>query len=163
MSSPIVLLLASKGVRIALSYVAHVIAKNFTSQIYLDKVLVRGDTPPKLFHQVLMATGIEFLMFVIFISLLYGANEILKVFPNLPANVFTAYLLTDFMLCAFCTTAIGYFVSSVMYAKKYFLYKDDGLRAIRALSEIMIYVSIFLIALPLNYMVGGIVADIKRT
>ena len=42
-----------------------------------------------------------------------------------------------------------------MYDKKYFLYKDDGMRGIRALKEIMFNLSLVFTMVPFNYMVAG--------
>ena len=49
----------------------------------------------------------------------------------------------------------------VMYKKKYFLYKDDGLRAIRAITELMVAISFALAVLPLNYLLTGAIAQMR--
>jgi uncharacterized membrane protein len=160
-SSIFLLLFGTKVIRCASSYVAHVVSKNFMSQIYLDKVLSRGEAPPKLFNQYLISMAIEFVVFVVFMALLYSADRVIDMFPKLPPSIFTEYLLVDFVMYMFMISAIGWIVSSTMYKKKYFLYKDDGLRAIRALSEILIYISILLTIVPFNYLANGIVQEFK--
>ena len=42
----------------------------------------------------------------------------------------------------------GSVVATIMNNKKFFMYKDDGLRAIRALKEIMTYFGIIFCLLP---------------
>ena len=44
-------------------------------------------------------------------------------------------------------------VSNLMYSKKYFLYQDDGLRAIRALNSATLNIGSFLSLLPL-FLIG---------
>jgi hypothetical protein len=155
-------LFGAKLFRTALLYVSNIVSKNFTSQIYLDKVLVKGEAPPKLTNQVMLAALLEFVMFVILLGIFYGVNEMLGLFPNLPKEAFTSYLLFDFIFYMVTMFSIGSIVADVMYRKKYFLYKDDGLRAIRALSELMVTISLLLTAIPFNFLMFGIVAELKK-
>lgn len=155
-------LLGAKLFRTALLYVSNVVSKNFTSQIYLDKVLVKGEAPPKLINQVMLAALLEFVMFVILLGIFYGVNEMLGLFPNMPKGAFSSYLLFDFIFYIVLVFSIGSIVADMMYRKKYFLYKDDGLRAIRALSELMVAISLLLTAIPFNFLLFGIVAELRR-
>jgi hypothetical protein len=96
------------------------------------------------------------------LGIFYGVNEMLGLFPNLPKEAFTSYLLFDFIFYMVTMFSIGSIVADVMYRKKYFLYKDDGLRAIRALSELMVTISLLLTAIPFNFLMFGIVAELKK-
>lgn len=158
----VTIMLMSKLFRAPLSYLSNIVSKNFTSQIYLDKVLVKGEAPPRLVNQVLLATVIEFVMFVICMGLLYGVNALLGLFPMMTKEVMTSYIILDFVFYMAISFSIGSIIADVMYKKKYFLYKDDGLRAIRALSELMIAITLLLTVIPFNYLMFGIISEIKR-
>lgn len=158
----VTIMLMSKLFRAPLSYLSNIVSKNFTSQIYLDKVLVKGEAPPRLVNQVLLATVIEFVMFVMCMGLLYGVNALLGLFPMMTKEVMTSYIILDFVFYMAISFSIGSIIADVMYKKKYFLYKDDGLRAIRALSELMIAITLLLTVIPFNYLMFGIISEIKR-
>ena len=64
--------------------------------------------------------------------------------------------LTDYVMCQGLIVLLTSFVANVMYNKKYFLYKDDGLRAIRALKELMIYIGLIVYVLPMKYILDGL-------
>ena len=61
------------------------------------------------------------------------------------------------------TFIIGYVIANKMHDKKYFLYKDDGLRAIRALSELMFTLSFINTLIPYNFIVDGIKSSIVKS
>ena len=54
----------------------------------------------------------------------------------------------DYAVCMVFIVIFGCITAQVMYNKKYFMYKDDGLRGIRALSELMFYMSIVFNVIP---------------
>jgi hypothetical protein len=49
-----------------------------------------------------------------------------------------------------------------MYEKKYFLYKDDGLRAIRALSDLTFSTVLVNTLLPWNYIFYGLLEVVQE-
>lgn len=155
--------IAFKVLRIAFSYASLMIAKNFTAQIYMEKVLVNGENPPKLTNLLFLSIVIEFLMVVIFLAMLYAVDKQFELkLSNETTNVFTEYILPDYFVSTVMTFAYGSIIANKMYQKKYFLYKDDGLRAIRALSEVMFTASLINIMVPWNFMVKGLIATVLQ-
>ena len=153
----------SKLMRIGISYASLLIARNFTSNIYMDKVLVNDENPPRLSNLIYLYMIIEFIMTTVMIVMLYFLNEIFGLnFVSERFNLFTQFIVTDYLVATVLNLAIGSVVANKMYEKKYFLYKDDGMRAIRALTEIMIAVSIINSIVPYNFIFGGIVSLIKN-
>lgn len=156
-----IVVLVSKVIRMATAWVSHTVSKHYMQQIYLDKVLVKGDSPPPLTNQLYLALVIEFVIGVIFIGLLVTINSTAKIFKNIPEDAFTYNVFVDLVLYLIFSGIIGSIIAGMMYKKKYFLYKDDGLRAIRAIAELMTSISIALAAIPLNYIVTGLIAQLK--
>jgi hypothetical protein len=146
-----------KVLRFAFSYASLLIAKNFTAQIYMEKVLVKGENPPKLTNLMVLAIVIEFIMVAITMALVYAVSSQfeLNVISN-EMNVFIEYLLPDYIISTIMTFIVGYVIATKMHDKKYFLYKDDGLRAIRALGEVMFTISVINIFVPWNYLINGL-------
>ena len=155
--------LGFKMMRVLFSYIALLIAKNFTAQIYMEKVLVHGDNPPKLSNYMILYMMVELLMSFIFIGILYAANSAFELELNDDKlDLFTGYIVPDMIMGTIMIMSIGMILSSKMYEKKYFLYKDDGLRAIRALSEIMFMISCVINIIPFNFLVSGVIYEIKQ-
>jgi hypothetical protein len=159
----IVVFILFKFMRIAFSYTSFLIAKNFTAQIYMEKVLVNGENPPKLVNLIILGFVIEFIMVAICMALLYAVvtqfemNVVTDKF-----NIFIQYILPDYFISSMMTFIFGYFIANKMHDKKYFLYKDDGLRAIRALSELMFTISFINTLIPYNFMATGIKYTLKQ-
>ena len=156
-NTTIIVFILFKFMRVAFSYASFLIAKNFTAQIYMEKVLVNGENPPDLVNLIILGFVVEFIMIAVFLALLYAVVttfEMNVVTTNF--NIFVEYLLPDYIICSIMTFVFGYFIAKKMHDKKYFLYKDDGLRAIRALSELMFTLSFINTLIPYNFMVNGI-------
>lgn len=162
MSSEILMVYMSfKVLRIAFSYASLLIAKNFTAQIYMEKVLVNGENPPSLKNLLLLHLMIESFMVFIFFALLYAVNSQFELnLINNKTNIFTEYIIPDYLISTLMTFSFGSIVANKMYQKKYFLYKEDGLRAIRALSEILFTTSIINTFVPFNFMIKGIIETV---
>lgn len=158
LNNVIVIFMVFKIMQIGLSYASLLIARNFTSQIYMDKVLVNDENPPHLNNFVYLYTIITFVMSIIAVLLIYSLSA---TFGLDMGNVITSYILPDLMVNTGLNIFIGLIISSKMYDKKYFLYKDDGLRAIRALTEIMMSISFVFGMIPFNYVFKGIIYDIN--
>ena len=59
--------------KLIISYISINIAANYTSQIYIDKVLVNRENPPHPSNMIILYLLIEFCMYVMFISVVYFA------------------------------------------------------------------------------------------
>lgn len=160
------LLFILKIIKVGLSYAALLIAKNITSQIYAEKVYVKQETPPKLINMLLLFLAVEVVFTVIVITLLGvlmgqamggldgetfdGLSKLATAF----AQDYVCYLISMFVH--------GSILSNVMYSKKYFLYKDDGMRAIRAFSDVILQYSIANGLVPFNFMINGVLEQVKK-
>lgn len=122
------------------------ICANYTSQVYMDKVLINQENPPKLENFVLMFALLNLLSFLMigisfYMSLPYigGAQT---------RGDILAMLVLDFSIYMVLLLTTSSIIANVMYNKKFFMYKDDGLRAIRALKDIVFKFSIIFALLP---------------
>lgn len=150
-----------KVIKLALSYAAITIATNYTSQIYTEKVYVRQENPPKLVNMLFLFLGIELLMSVItitciglLISFIMGKDG--QSGNKIKLEDVAVQFSQDYVLYLISMAIHGSIIAQIMYSKKYFLYKDDGLRAIRAFSEILTQMSMFNGLIPFNMFVSGI-------
>jgi len=151
-----------KIIRMIFSYASLLIAKNFSAQIYMEKVLVNGDNPPALTNLLFLYIIVEVIMVVIFLGLLMAVDHSFKLnMLNDEDNLLTTFILPDYIISVMLIISIGSIIGNKMYIKKYFLYKDDGMRAIRAYSEMMLTISILASVVPFNFMISGIYSTIK--
>jgi hypothetical protein len=163
-NTTIIVYVLFKIMRIAFSYASFMISKNFTAQIYMEKVLVNGENPPKLVNLITLGIIVEFIMVAVSMALLYAVVTQFKI--NVVSdnfNIFVSYILPDYIIGTLMTFIIGYVIANKMHDKKYFLYKDDGLRAIRALSELMFTLSFINTLIPYNFIVDGIKSSIVKS
>jgi len=148
-----------KVVKLALSYGSLAIATNYTSQIYTEKVYVRQENPPTLANMLLLFLGIEVLMTVVVVTAIVllinyasGGDD-----STMLMSVGTLFA-QDYVFYLISMVIHGMVLANIMYSKKYFLYKDDGLRAIRAYSAVLLQYSLFNGVIPFNYFVEGVIS-----
>jgi hypothetical protein len=134
-------LLGVKIMRLIFCFTALYMAKNYTSQVYMDKVLIKDENPPRLTNMIYLGMVFEIIFMMMFLGLLYMADSQFKMGLS-PSSFFSGFAIPDYFICTFFILAYGYIIAGEMYSKKYFLYKEDGLRAIRALSGIMFSITI---------------------
>ena len=151
-----------KIIRVILSYIAVTIATNYTSQIYIDKVLVNQENPPHLINMCYLFVIIEFCMFVICVALVYFVLSNVMEFNKTKIENIMQTVLIDYVLGTIVSVITLNIIGNAMYSKKYFLYKDDGLRAIRAYGSIMTQISILNNLIPYNYLVNGAMSAVQK-
>ena len=137
-----------KLLRLFSSYFSIYLASNYMSQIYTEAVLVNDEDPPKLMNLVITFLMIDVVINAIIIFVLI----LLQKEMNINADEFTIAVF-DYFMTIISFLVLLYFVASTMYNKKYFLYKDDGLRAIRALSSIMYRFALVINIIPYGLMI----------
>jgi hypothetical protein len=138
-------LMGFKAIRIALTYLSLTIATNFMTQIYMEKVLVNNEAPPSLLNFVWLFMFIDVIINFVLVLVLILLGKLGALGPA--KDLYGEYIL-DYGMCLVFLIPMSLIIASVMYSKKYFLYKDDGLRAIRALSDIIFYISIIVNIIP---------------
>lgn len=158
----VVIFIVFKFLRIGLSFASLLIARNFTSQIYMDKVLVQDENPPHLSNFIYLYVIIEFIMTIVFLLLIYSLNATFDLnLVSSSVNIFASYLIPDMIVSSGLNMILGLIIATKMYDKKYFLYKDDGLRGIRALTDIMMRINVVVLLIPFNFIFKGIFELVK--
>ena len=149
-----------KLVKLALSYGSLAIATNYTSQIYTEKVYVRQENPPTLANMLMLFLGIEILMTVVAVTAIvllinYASGDDMSGDDMMSVGTLFAQ---DYVFYLISMVIHGMVLANIMYSKKYFLYKDDGLRAIRAYSDVLLQYSLFNGVIPFNFFVEGLIS-----
>lgn len=159
MLDPMVLLFGVKALRVASCYISLTITANYMAQIYMDKVLINQENPQHLVNFVSMFAIIDAIIFALIIGIVFAASALLKIDISV-INI----LIQDYMFFSLMVSISGVIITTTMYNKKYFMYKDDGLRAIRALKDIMFGLAIFHGIVPYNYFnIQGGLSMIKQS
>jgi formate-dependent nitrite reductase membrane component NrfD len=143
-TSTIAMVYGMKLLKVGTAYVSANVCSNFMAQIYMDKVLVSQENPQPLTNFIIMYIVIDMIMTVVVISIFF----ILSSFVGVITGDAITMILQDTAWFMSIIGVIGFIVASTMHNKKYFMYKDDGLRAIRALKDIMFQIGAFLALFP---------------
>jgi hypothetical protein len=119
------------------------------AQVYMDKVLINQENPPKLENTIIMFAILDAIITIIILACMFIVLPF--VLPK-NGNVTVTDILyessKDYAIALVMTIIIGSIVAQVMYNKKYFMYKDDGLRAIRAMKDILQNLTIIFSLIP---------------
>jgi tellurite resistance protein TehA-like permease len=110
----------------------------------MDKVLINQENPQNLANFVYMFLIISVILNGIIALIMFLSLNVLKLDTD---TILKKYALDTVSFLAI-VNIVGYIVASVMNNKKYFMYKEDGLRAIRALKEIYVSLSVLFGAMP---------------
>ena len=114
------------------------------NQIYTERVLINGEQPPKLIFQLYLFLVVDIIFNIFLIAFVWGVLNLSGKSEKNILNMFVVhYLVTLLML--FVVLII---ITHTMYIKKYFLYQDDGLRAIRALNDLIFNIGAFVSLIP---------------
>lgn len=152
-----------KVIKLALSFAAITIASNYTSQIYTEKVYVRHENPPPLVNMLFLFLGIELLMTVVSMTTIgLLIKNMMSASKSVDISNIAVQFAQDYVLYLISMTVHGTIVANIMYSKKFFLYKDDGLRAIRAYTDILTEMSMFNGVIPFNMFVSGILDTLSK-
>lgn len=143
-----------KVVAILISVAVAWMITNNMAQLYTERVFVDEKNPPHLRNMVFMWAIFAFVCAVFIIFGAFASN-------TLGLGISKYILLASFYdaIIAFSVSAIVlYGIASIMYNKKYFYYKDDGLRGIRALRDMINWVSTAMLLLPAGYILSEYMA-----
>lgn len=131
-------------IRIGVLYLSSRVSSNIMSQIYTEKVLLRGEEPPSLTYQLFLFVLIDFFLSLIIILFIY----MISTQESSDGSSLIAKFIKQYFISLIILFTIIYVISNVMYRKKYFLYKDDGLRAVRALDDLIFNIGMFIMLIP---------------
>ena len=144
-----------KGIRILFTYIALFLTTRVFSPMYEDAVYDQKANPPTLARFLLIFFAFDASFNVFLLVLLYLLKFLFKSDEN--AFVVDQYLfnkyITDYVISMVILLLVGYMISRVMMEKKYFKYRYEGLRAIRAYESIMFNVAIVIYIIPFFMMV----------
>lgn len=131
--------------------------------VYLDNVLGNNEDPPDLMNFVWLFILTDFILSV-GVVLIMKLLEHMEVFGK--DTSFIRHYLIDYALSTAVFACVGSILTSYMQNKKYFLYRDDGLRAIRALQDMLFYFGIIIVMIPyelsIELLSAGIAAKQKE-
>lgn len=149
-ASMLMLYFGFKIIRYFSFYLALYLATGYMSQIYVEKVYIDNENPPKLIMSAVTTSILE----VIFLVIIAVVGYILFTVNIVQKDVLTLIMI-DGVFCILLTFLVGWIISSAMYNRKIFAYREEGLRAIRAYEAIMRYEGLILNVLPFGIFVVG--------
>lgn len=122
--------------RLLLMYCAITIGGRIMEAEYVEKVYGKGEKPPNPWT-VLLTIAVFITMFdALLIALIRVAGDIGVIVTRNNAE-FRKYVMLESAIYTAFVLSIGYYVMTLVARKKYFNYKMDGLRALRAMREIV--------------------------
>ena len=134
-SQIIPMLYGLKVLKVGSVYISANISANYMSQVYMEKVLVNQENPQPLVNFIWMFLLVDIIITVFILAITYIAGT----FINSNMSKVINLMIFDTTVTLMNIAIFGSVVATIMNNKKFFMYKDDGLRAIRALKEIMTY------------------------
>ena len=121
-------------VRVVLLYLSTTISSNIMSQIYTERVLINGEEPPVLRNQIFLFAVVDIMLNLLFCGVIAFIDKI----SDSNDYPLTIKYISQYGISLAVLLVLSLLISNTMYNKKYFLYKDDGLRAVRALNEMIL-------------------------
>jgi hypothetical protein len=143
-------LYAIKIVRLLLLYTALVVGVRVQEARYVEEVYGLGKKPPPLMGMLLSMAAFMLVLDALLIAALkllaeVSSNKLLKDPGLIQYVVLESVGYTAFVLVA------GYAVAHIVARKKYFNYKKDGLRALRAMRDILFAIIVPVSVLPVFF------------
>jgi hypothetical protein len=139
-----------KGLRILFTYIALFLATRVFSPIYEEVVYDQKKLPPGLWKYLFIFLGFDIAFNTFLVVVLFLLQFLFKTDDNsfiIDKYLFHKYVI-DYVVSMVILLVVGALVSKVMMDKKYFKYKYEGLRAIRAYESILFYIAIPLYMFP---------------
>ncbi len=139
-----------KGLRILLMYIALFLATRIFIPMYEQAVYDNKSNPPSLlkYMAIFLAFDIAFNSFLVvalfLLMFIFKSSD--NVFP-IDKYLFQKYLM-DYIVSTTVLLIFSFLVSRVITKKKYFKYKYEGARAIRALENIMFQMGVIILLVP---------------
>jgi hypothetical protein len=145
-----VVLYLIKAVRIAFTYIALFLTTKVFSPIYEEKVYDKKENPPSLSMFLLIYIGFDLAFNVFIMVVLFLLKFLFKTDDNaFPIDKFLFYkYMTDYAISMIFVFVIAVLVASIIQSKKYFKYKYEGLRAVRAFQDVVFYIASVIFIFP---------------
>ena len=132
------------AIRVFILYLSSNVSSNIMNQIYTERVLINGEKPPKLIFQIYLFLVVDIIFNIFLIAFVWG---VLNLTGNSEKNILNMFVI-HYLVTLLMLFVILIIITHTMYIKKYFLYNDDGLRAIRALNDLILNVGVFICLIP---------------
>ena len=139
-----------KGIRILFTYIALFLSTRVFSPIYESVVYDQKKPPPGLWKYMFIFLGFDIAFNTFLVVVLFLLQFLFKTPDNnfiIDKYIFYKYL-TDYAIGIVTLFVVGILISKVVMEKKYFKYKYEGLRAIRAFESILFYTAIIIYMFP---------------
>jgi hypothetical protein len=139
-----------KIVRAMVFWVALYVAEKVFQDTYVQQVLAQDQDPPDLTWMVPYALSIDLLV----MSLVCVITVLLKEMYKFNNNTFVLdgalirCMALDYLTSTGIILCLGVLLSRMAQTKQLFRYRDDGLRGIRAVCDMMLPISFVVIAFP---------------
>ena len=139
-----------KGLRLLFTYVALFLATRSFSQIYEKAVFDNTSKAPSFLQFLFLFVAFDFSFNVFLLAILFLLKYLFKTDSNtfiVDNYLFSKYII-DYVVSIAILLFIGYLISRIIIAKKYFRYKYEGLRAIRAYESLMFNIACVIYSFP---------------
>ena len=139
-----------KAIRIGYTYVALFLTTRVFSPIYEERVYDQKKMPPELILYLLIFLTFDVALNLFLVVVLFLLQFLFKTDDNtfvVNKYLFQKYLV-DYLVSIVLLVFVGFMISRVIMDKKYFKYKYEGLRAIRAFETMMFRISIPMTLFP---------------
>lgn len=146
-----------KAIRLALAWIALGIASRAFEQLYKHQVYTLDESPPHPALLVAMMLGLDAALHAIVLAVLFTAKGIFKAPDNdfpIDGALITLFGV-DYALVTFAIGALALVIAAVVRSKKYFRYKYEGERGIRAMREMVFYVYCVMTPIPFYRVAHG--------
>ena len=132
-----------KALRVLFTYISLFLATRMFVPIYENIVYDEKKDPPPLWKYLLIFVGFDFSLNVFLIVLLFLVKYLFKNEDNsfLIDGAMITNHMCDYASSMVITFFLGVLIGSVIIKKKYFKYKYEGMRAIRAFEKMTFYVA----------------------
>lgn len=139
MDSQFIMLYVLKIVHYGILVGALFLTEKIFSEMYMKKVYAENKDPPNIYIMLGILIAIDTGFFLFLITILFLISYIathLRIHTAID-NEFIVMLIKDFAFFMFFLFIVIFIIAAIVEKKKYFRYKTEGLRAIRALKEII--------------------------
>ena len=145
-----------KAVRLACASAALNVASGTFETMYVRNVYTLDAPPPNPAILVALAIGLDAALSAIVLLVLYTTMRVFKTAENdfpIDGSLLWAWV-HDYVAATLAIGALSLVVGEVIRSKKYFRYKYEGERGIRAMREMMWYIYCVLLPIPFYRLLG---------
>ena len=150
MDSQFITMYILKLITFVFFYAAFYLAEKLFSEMYMKAVYADGGDPPNLALLIFMTFGLHFAFVLFLLTILMLFYFLFKNNQNnfvISKELIVSYLV-DYGLCMLTILLISCIITITVQNKRYFKYKTEGLRAVRATRDIMSKIVFVIFAVP---------------